>query len=124
MDAQKSAVEHAAQGPHTEPHPGGSHARVTLTVLVLCAMFMSLLAPAATAATISQDTAGIGDQQPVSSAPGGGHGTDLSVLTAAPGAGPRRGSRRHSTERHLRAQAVPGARRSALCRRHIDSNSG
>jgi hypothetical protein len=84
MDAQKSAVEHAAQGPHTEPHPGGSHARVTLTVLVLCAMFMSLLAPGATAATISKATAGLGAQQVVSAAPGNGKKNAISLARTAP----------------------------------------
>ena len=84
MNARQSAVEHAAQGPHDERGPAGPRVRVTLAVLVLCAMFMSLLVPGATAATISEATAGLGAQQAVSAAWANGKPNAISLAKTAP----------------------------------------
>ena len=83
MDARQSAVEHAAQGRHPESHPGRSHGKVILTVVVLCAMLMGLLAPGAAAASVSEVATGAGSQEAAVAASGNGR-NNISLVTAAP----------------------------------------
>jgi hypothetical protein len=84
MDFRPAEKNPATQRAHHDPCPTRPHSKVTVAVFVLCAMVMTLLAPAATAATIAEANAGVRDQQAASAAPSGGKSGELSLLTAAP----------------------------------------
>ena len=84
MDVRRAGEKPAVQRAHTGPCPAQPHGKVTIAVFVLCAMVMTFLAPAATAATISEANAGVRGQQAALAAPGGGKLDALSLVTAAP----------------------------------------
>src|SRR4051812_36659834 len=73
-----------AQNTYTEPRRAGRRGKVNLAALVLCTMVMTLLAPAATAATISKTTACVAEHQAVSAALGASKPGGISLLRAAP----------------------------------------
>ena len=79
MDVKRTEKKPATQRAHIDPRPARPHGKVTVAVFVLCAMMMTLLAPAA---TIAEANAGVIDQQAASAAPSGGKSDEL--LTAAP----------------------------------------
>ena len=77
MKARRSADREAAHEVQTAPRHGLSRSTVTLAVVAVCAMVMTLLAPAATAAT----TPAAGHQA-LSAAPAGNKAGKISLLEA------------------------------------------
>jgi hypothetical protein len=62
MDVKKAEGKPATQRAITDPGPARPHGKVTVAVFVLCAMVMTLLAPAASAGTIAEANAGVREQ--------------------------------------------------------------
>jgi hypothetical protein len=62
MDVKKAEGKPATQRAITDPGPARRHGKVTVAVFVLCAMVMTLLAPAASAGTIAEANAGVREQ--------------------------------------------------------------
>ena len=82
MDVKKAGEKPATQRANTDPGPARPHGKVTVAVFVLCAMVMTLLAPAASAGTIAEANAGV-ESRPRGRRPAAASQTNCPV-TAAP----------------------------------------
>ena len=84
MDVRSAEKNPATQRAHTDSGPARPHGKVTVAVFVLCAMVMTVLAPAASAGTIAEANAAVRDQQVASAASNGGKADELLTAAAAP----------------------------------------